>query len=169
MRMFISGSVIAAVLTSTAPVAAGASKTTFGSESTPPSASDSPTGSNTGTPGTALAPSSAPGIGSGTSRAAGAATGALSLTALCLHTRLSAADQAECQRRVGAATTEAQRLDVRRTFEAKAGLRARSTGTSGASGTSGAPQSNGTGNAASTDTGAIDQRDSGTTTHKPPH
>lgn len=50
--------------------------------------------------------------------------GVLSLAELCAHTRLSEADQADCRTRVTAATTEIQRLEARRTFEAKAGLRA---------------------------------------------
>ncbi len=49
---------------------------------------------------------------------------ALSLAELCTHARLSTADQADCRTRVSAATTEIERLEVRRTFEAKAGLRA---------------------------------------------
>jgi hypothetical protein len=55
-----------------------------------------------------------------------------------MHTRLSAADQAECKRQVDAATTETQRFEVRRTFEAKAGLRAGSAATSGNTSGSGA-------------------------------
>lgn len=65
----------------------------------------------------------------GNSSAAGDAT--LSLEQLCAHTRLSAADQTECKRRVDAATTEMQRKDVRKTFEVKAGLTAGSSLTSG--------------------------------------
>jgi len=62
----------------------------------------------------------------------------LSLDQLCNHTRLSDADRVDCSRRLGTATTEAQRLEIRRTFEAKAGLRAGSATTSGSSSTSGA-------------------------------
>jgi hypothetical protein len=59
----------------------------------------------------------------------------LSLTELCQHTRLSAADQTECKRRLDAATFEIMRKEVRRTYETKAGLRG---GLSGSDVTSGA-------------------------------
>lgn len=61
----------------------------------------------------------------------------MSLEQLCAHTRLSATDQTECRRQADAATTDTQRMEVRRTFEAKAGLRAGSLGPSGSGTTSG--------------------------------
>jgi hypothetical protein len=88
-----------------------------------------------------------PGAASGSSSTSGSAAGALSgssvtgaqlsLDQLCQHERLSDDERVDCSRRLGTATTEAQRLDIRRTFEAKAGLRAGSATTSGSSSTSG--------------------------------
>src|SRR5690606_2002803 len=75
----------------------------------------------------------------GTASGSSVTSGALSLDQLCMHTRLSPADQADCKARANAATTDTQRLEVRRTFEAKAGLRAGPTGTSGAGATTGRP------------------------------